>query len=249
MSRTEVEVARDPAGGRVRLVVRTDGPRGRAHLGVRVLAAGSDRARIALLAEGALLVAGDDVSLSLHVGPGVRLDVVEPAGTVAFDMRGGSARWGVGVEVADQGELVWRAAPLVVATGALVHRGVDLVLGSGSTALLREVVVLGRVHEAGGLLRQRLRVDGPGGPLLAEDLEADGARPRVGVLGPHRVLDTVSVLGRRATGIPTPPAAHRLELDGEGTIVRHLGAQTHTSPLDAVWTGLTATRRPERVPA
>jgi hypothetical protein len=43
------------------VVIRTDGPRGRGHLGVRVLQAGADGARVALLAEGALLVAGDDV--------------------------------------------------------------------------------------------------------------------------------------------------------------------------------------------
>ena len=61
MSQTRFEVGRDPSGGRVRMVVRTDGPRGRGHLGIRVLHAGADRARVAILAEGALLVAGDDV--------------------------------------------------------------------------------------------------------------------------------------------------------------------------------------------
>ena len=125
MSHTRLEVCRDPAGGRVRVVVRTDGPRGRGHLGIRVLHAGVDGAQVAVLAEGALLVAGDDVSVGMRVGPGVRLDVVEPAGTVAFDMRGGSARWGVAVEVDDGGELVWRAEPFVVATGAVVDRELE----------------------------------------------------------------------------------------------------------------------------
>jgi urease accessory protein len=248
VSHADLDVCRDPSGGRVRVQIRSDGPRGRGHLGLRVLDAGPDLARVALVAEGALLVAGDDVSVGMRVGAGVRLEVVEPAGTVAFDMRGGSARWGVRVEVADGGELIWRAEPVVVATGAVVDRDIAITLdGTGSLAL-REVLVLGRLRESGGIVRQRLRATGPGGPLLAEDLALDGAHPRVGVLGGHRVLDSVTVLGRRATRVPTPEGAHRLELEGDGTVVRHLGAQTHASPLDDLWAAIAA-RRPEPVPA
>jgi urease accessory protein len=248
VSHTRLEVGRDPAGGRVRVVVRTDGPRGRGHLGIRVLHAGVGEARVAVLAEGALLVAGDDVSVGMRVGPGVRLDVVEPAGTVAFDMRGGSARWGVGVEVDDGGELVWRAEPFVVATGAVVERDVNVILHGSGAALLREVLVLGRVREAGGIVRQRLRATASGRPLLVEDLALDGGSPRVGVVGHHRVLDSVTVLGRRAGGV-TPERAHMLELDGEGTVVRHLGAHTHTSPLEPFWTVVAAASRAQPVPA
>jgi urease accessory protein len=248
VSRTQLEVCRDPSGGRVRVVVRTDGPRGRGHLGVRFLAAGTDCARVALLAEGALLVADDDVSVGMRVGPGVRLDVVEPAGTVAFDMRGGSARWGVDLEVGDGGKIVWRAEPFVVATGAVVERDVSVVLDGSGGAALREVLVLGRVREAGGVVRQRLRASLAGQPLLAEDLVLDGERPRVGVAAGHRVVDSVTVLGRRATDLPTPPRAHRLELEGPGTVVRHLGADTHTSPLDPLWQSV-ARPEVEAVPA
>jgi urease accessory protein len=248
VSRTQLEVCRDPSGGRARLLVRTDGPRGRGHLGVRVLSTGTDRVRVALLAEGALLVAGDDVSLGMRVGPGVRLDIVEPAGTVAFDMRGGSARWTVDIEVQDAGELFWRSEPLVVATGAVVDREVALALSGSGCAVLREVLVLGRVREAGGLLRQRFRASVDGRPLLAEDLVLDGDRPRVGVVGPRRVVDSVAVLGRRPTE-PCPPGAHRLDLDGAGTLLRHLGADTHTSPLDPFWAGLVSAPVSEAVPA
>ena len=246
MSHTRLEVCRDPAGGRVRVLVRTDGPRGRGHLGIRVLHAGVDGARVAVLAEGALLVAGDDVSVGMRVGPGVRLDVVEPAGTVAFDMRGGSARWGVSVEVDDGGELVWRAEPFVVATGAVVDRELEVTLHGSGAAALREVLVLGRVREAGGVVRQRLRASASGRPLLAEDLALDGARPQVAVIGGHRVVDSVTVLGRRA-GASIPGAAHRLELEGAGTVVRHLGAQTHTSPLEPFWKVVAAAPRAEPV--
>jgi urease accessory protein len=249
VSHTHVDVERDASGGRVRIHVRSDGPRGRGHLGVRVLQAGPGHARIALLAEGALLVAGDDVSVGMRVGTSVRLEVVEPAGTVAFDMRGGSARWRVAVAVADGGELLWRAEPLVVVTGAVVDRDVAVTLDGTATVALRETLVLGRVGESGGVLRQRFRALRAVGPLLAEDLDIDGARPRVGVLGINRVVDSVTVLGRRAAGIPTPQAAHRLELDGPGTVLRYLGHDTHTSPLEGFWAATVGAPRMEAVPA
>ncbi|HYQ34174.1 MAG TPA: urease accessory protein, partial [Lapillicoccus sp.] len=110
----------------------------------------------------------------------------------------------------------------------------------------REVLVLGRVREAGGVVRQRLRASASGRPLLAEDLALDGARPQVAVVGGHRVVDSVTVLGRRA-GASTPGAAHRLELEGAGTVVRHLGAQTHTSPLEPFWKVVAAAPRAEPV--
>jgi urease accessory protein len=249
LSHTDLHVERDPSGRRVRIQVRSDGPRGRGHLGVRVLDAGPAHARVALLAEGALLLAGDDVSVGMRVGPFVRLDVVEPAGTVAFDMRGGSARWGVAIDVADGGQLVWRAEPFVVATGAVVDRDVTVTLDGTATVALRETLVLGRVRESGGVIRQRLRAHGATCPLLAEDLDIDGGEPRVGVLGPHRVVDSVTVLGRPAPGIPVPQGAHRLELDGPGTVLRYLGDHTHTSPLEGFWAATVAVRRAEAVPA
>lgn len=246
MSHTWVTADRDPAGGRPCVRVGSDGPRGRGHIGVRVLSAVPDRVRIALVAEGGLLVAGDDIGLGMRVGPGLVLDVVEPAGTVAYDMRGGHARWCVEVDVGSAARLVWRAEPFVVATGASVNRSVTVRLRDGGVAVLRETLVLGRVAESGGVLRQRFRVDLDGDPLLAEDLDADGARPRTGVLGGHRVLDAVSVLGDRATGVPTPPGVHRLELDRPGTLLRYIGDAVHSSPLEEAW--VSAGVVPERVP-
>ena len=235
MSRTWVTADRDAEGGRPCVRFGSDGPRGRGHLGVRVLSADPDRVRVALVAEGGLLVSGDDIGIGMRVGPGLTLEVVEPAGTVAYDMRGGRARWCVEVHVQAAARLVWRAEPFVVSTGAEVDRGVAVRLHGDGVAVLRETLVLGRVEEMGGVLRQRFRADVDGVALLAEDLEVDGRRPRAGVLGGLRVLDTVSVLGERATGLPTPPGAHRLELEGPGTVLRHLGDAVHSSPLEVVW--------------
>jgi urease accessory protein len=185
--------------------------------------------------EGALIVAGDDIDVCMRVHPGVRLEVVEPAGTVAYDMRGGTARWAATVEVEDGGTVLWRAEPFVVATGAAVERRVQVTLHGSAVTVLREVLVLGRAGEVGGRLHQAMRASRDGTPLFAEDLVVDGQHPRVAVLGRHRVVDSVTVLGTRAAGIPTPPEAHRLELEQEGTVVRWLGAAVHLSPLDTVW--------------
>ena len=177
------------------------------------------------LAEGALLVAGDDVSVGMRVGPGVRLEVVEPAGTVAFDMRGGSARWGVAIEVDDGGELVWRAEPFVVATGAVVERDVEVALAGSGAAVLREVLVLGRVREA----EVRPASDWGTRPREAAagrgSSSSTGSVPRVGVLGSHRVVDSVT----RPARPPAPPLPRRTgsELDGRRDRSAALRCQTH----------------------
>lgn len=46
-------------------------------------------ARVALVPERALLLSGDAVALHVVVDPGLRLELVETGGTVAYDMRGG----------------------------------------------------------------------------------------------------------------------------------------------------------------
>lgn len=241
MSRTVVVVtpgSRGPQSAPARVRVESGGPRGRAHVAARLLGVRGHTVRIALVAEGALLLAGDVVDLHLHIGDGCRLEVVEPAGTVAYDMRGGAASWRVAIDVATGGEVVWRGEPLVIAGGADVTRTLTVTLAGTATARLREILVLGRTREEGGRIRQSTAVTHDGGPVHLEDLSLDGARPRVGVLGDLRVVDTVSVLGRRAPGIPLPAGAHRLDLEAEATVVRALGAQTHLASLDTVWSAL-----------
>ena len=116
MSRTAVIVTPGAHGSKsapARVRVESDGPRGRAHLAARLLGVRGDTVRIALIAEGALLLAGDEIDLRLDVGEGCRLEVVEPAGTVAYDMRGGAASCRVAVDVETGGEVVWSGQPLV----------------------------------------------------------------------------------------------------------------------------------------
>jgi len=110
--------------------------------------------------------------------------------------------------------LTWQGQTFVLSGGADVTREVRIELATGSVAVLRETLVLGRTGEPGGRLLQTSRATLDGHPLLAEDLDLAPSQLRPGALGPWRVVDTLSILGRRAPGIPPPAAgSHRLDLD------------------------------------
>ncbi|WP_258933566.1 hypothetical protein [Nesterenkonia pannonica] len=69
--------------------------------------------------------------------------------------------------------------------------------------------------------------------ILFEDLAADAAAPDPGMLGEHRVMDSLIALG-----FDPEPAPGDLVLAETGAVARHLGADTHSSPLSgrlAVW--------------
>lgn len=238
MSRTGIEVDADPRGLRSQVRLGSSGPDGRGHLSARILAFGHASARIALVAEGALLLADDVIEIDVSVGPDATLDLIEPSGTVAYDMHGGSARWCVRVHLAERARLRWHGKPFVISQGADVSREVHVDLDAGATALVRETLVLGRSGELGGSLAQRTRVSHEGHPLLVENLVLGAHRPRTGLLGPWRVVDTVSVLGRRAEDTPKAvvgDGAHRFELEGPGTLIRSLSGQAHARCLDPAW--------------
>lgn len=245
MSRTSIEVKLDPRGQRARVRLNSSGPNGRGHLAARILGFGRACARVALVAEGALLLADDLIEVDVSVGSGAALDLVEPSGTVAYDMRGGSARWRVRVYLAEQARLRWHGRPFVLAHGADVTRDVQIDLAAGATAMVRETLVLGRSGERSGSLAQHTRISYWGQPLLVEDLALGAHRPPTDLLWSWRVLDTVSVLGVRAGGIPQAvigDGTHRFELDGPGTLIRSLSEQAHTRCLDPAWRVVSDTR-------
>ncbi len=229
---TVVEIDARPARAGLRLAT--------SQLAPKVLSVGPSNARIGLVAVTALLLGGDAVEIEVRVGAGATLDIVEMAGTVAYNARGEGSSWSVRAEVAEGGSLRWHGEPFVVSAGANVLRRSSIRLAEGARAMLRETVVLGRSGEIGGSLTTRTRVELAGRPLLAEDLDlADPvSRGRVGVLGvpqgpPHRVLDSVLLLGGRApaealTGL-------RFDLDGPGTLARWTGAELAASPIPGIW--------------
>lgn len=200
-------------------------------------------ARVALVAAGATLLGGDEVAVEVHVGAGCALEIEDVGGTVAYESTGAPSRFDVTIRLEEGARLVWRAHPFVVTDGADVRRRTTVTLGPRADLLLREVLVLGRTGERGGRLVSTLEArDEDGEPLLLEHLDLDGASPRSGVLGGHRVLDTAVLLGRRpptATG-GEPAGPRMLHLEAPGALGRSLGASTHLTGVEELmeaWAG------------
>lgn len=226
-----VGVERDASGRHLARELRPG-----AFLAPRPLMPASDRIRIALVGTRAGLLAGDDLGLRISVGPGARLELIEPAGLVAYDHRGGSSRWQARVDIAEGGELLWNGLPFVVSDGADVVRTMDARLATGARMLWRDTLVLGRSGERGGRLRATTRVSYEGHELLVEDLDLTDPvlRELPGVLGPHRVIGAVTALGATPAG---PPHPYRTDLAGPGAQVRLVdtAAPAVAAELDAVW--------------
>ena len=179
------------------------------------------RVRIALVGARALLLSGDRVTVEVRVEAGCSLDLVEVAATVAYDGRGGPAAvWSTNIHLGAGARLRWEAEPLVVADGAQVERHTHVDLAVDATARLRETLVLGRSGETGGAVLLRTRAHLAGRRLLAEDLDLRDplVRRSPAVLGAHRRVETLMVLGER---IEAPGA---LQLQQPGSLVRTIGA-------------------------
>ena len=207
-------------------------------LAPRLITADATGARVALVATTALLLGGDSVHIDVCVGPGAWLEIVETAGTVAYDAQGQASTWAVHAEVGSRGMLLWHGEPLVVSRGADVLRTSTVELGERSVVCLRETVVLGRSGESGGALFVRNRVSLRGDACLAEDLDlrSAGIRELPGLIGTAKVLDTVSVLGIVAPDNPLLRNGFRFDLDGSaGSVGRALRTELAGSPAGGWW--------------
>jgi urease accessory protein len=191
-------------------------------------------AKVALMPEGALLLSGDAIAIDIFVGPGARLELVEPGGTVAYPMAGGKASWDVTIELAPAASLVWAAEPFVVSEGATVDRRTTIRLGMGACFASRETIVLGRYGEHSGSLRQVLDVTGHGGAsLLREQFDVGPESSRL-LLGGTQTIGSILVVGRR---LPAEPCAWgtRFDLQGEGTMLRQLTTEAHLATSERAW--------------
>ncbi|WP_418606077.1 urease accessory protein UreD [Georgenia sp. SUBG003] len=201
-------------------------------LSPRVLGGDGAGARVGLVATRALLLGGDHVSIDVRVGAGAWLEIVETAGTVAFDAGGTPSSWSVTVTLEAGARLEWEALPFVVADGADVTRSTRVMLDDGARALLRETVVLGRTggarrpgaqphprHRRGERAPRRGRRPAPGLPDRPRDRACaasgcDGAGAVVGLVALRRarVLPVLagaagSSVGCAAAGVPSGDVA------------------------------------------
>jgi urease accessory protein UreH len=183
---------------------------------------GGGAARVALVQTRASIVRGDAVELSISVGEGAALELVEIGATLTHHARGGeSAEVTVEVAVGDGGRLTWLGAPLVVARGADVRRTVCVELAGAGRVLLGETVVLGRAHARYGALRARTRIVYDGRPTLDETLETgdpDTVASPV-VAGQAGVIAALTLAGLR----DDDPPAGAMQAHGPATLWRATG--------------------------
>jgi len=170
------------AAGRTRLtLVRSQAP--------LVLRPTADAVYLAAGAAGP--VGGDELDLTVTVGPGACLTLRTVAATVALPGRGESVSR-LTASVGAGGRLAVLPEPTVVAATAR-HRLVStLKVAAGAALVLREEVILGRHRETGGVYRGLSQVDVAGAPLLRHELVLDGADPTM--VGP------ASAVAARACG-------------------------------------------------
>lgn len=230
--RTRIEVER--VGGRDRVRMDAEGASGRPLIRPMLCPLpGSDLTRIALVPDGALLLAGDVVHLAVRIGAGAALEIVEPGGTVAYDMRGGRASWTVEIEIDDGGSLTWAGQQFVAAAGSDTVRRTTAALGRDARLALRETLVLGRHGEpAAGRLLSCTSVVVEGRPLLLDEVHLDlTPRSRL-ALGARRVIGSVLLAGARLPDDQGRPGM-RFDLEGDGTLLRATTDAAHE--IDAAW--------------
>lgn len=225
---TDVRTARVelwPGTGRSRLVL------GAGLVTPRVVRHDAARAHVALLATTATLLGGDTLRLVVEVGPGLRLDLHDVAGTVAYHGRGRRCVVDASLRVHDGATLTWAGEPLVVADGSVVTRHLHADVAEGGRLLLRDRVALGRSGQGGGRLDCHTTLTYAGRPALVEHLEVR-AGLGAGALGSARVVDTLTALGWRPEAAAGHPA---YRLHEPGSVARELLEEAHHSRLPRLW--------------
>jgi urease accessory protein len=219
-------------------------------LAPRVLRRDPSSVHVMLVATTATLLGGDVVELEVEVGDGLRLDLGEVAGTVAYHGRGRAAVVSTRVRVGTGATLTWAGEPLVVCDGARVERRLVADVDEGGRLLVRDHVALGRSGERGGSLECHTELGYGGTPALVETLDlGDGSdRDAPAMLGGARVVDTVTALGWRPDAVagtgerPWPPDGVSVyALAAPGAQARNLVHASHASAMPRVWGAWAAT--------
>jgi urease accessory protein len=178
-------------------------------------------AQVALVQSRASLIASDDIALSVEVGEGAALELIELGAMVALNARGGGrARMRARVSVGPRGRLVWLGQPLVAGEGSDVSSTISIELDDDAVMLRGESVVLGRAGERSGSLVSRTRVSLAGMPVLDETLDTRCVSLRSPVVaGDATTIAAVTLAGVR-DGAPPLGA---MQAFGRATAWRSVG--------------------------
>ena len=240
---------RDPLrGGR-----RGDAARGLGASGLlraRALPSRDGVARVALVQTAASLLSGDHVTLTVDCGPGCRLELVEVAGMVAHDVRGGpGARLDVRVALGAGARMSWAARPLTLAAGCDLRRSTRVDLRRRCrAALARHARPRPRRRGTRPHARRPRRAPRRG---RAARRAARHGRPRALVLTGRPRRRRAGPRHARALRRPCGAEQGTLQLAGPGTI-RPLPAPSLATaartldPLQARWRAAPLLRRPPR---
>lgn len=120
---------------------------------------------------------GDDLHLSVEVGPGASLTLRTAASSVVLPgPHGEQSRFEIAATVGHQGTLNWLPEPAVAVAGCH-HRAQARITTDGEATLVwREELVLGRHREASGSYDSSVALDVGGQPVLRQDLSIGGGR-------------------------------------------------------------------------
>jgi urease accessory protein len=204
----------------------------------RIVSRPGSVATVALVSTRASLIAGDDVRLSVSVGPGAVLELVEIGATLAHDARSGPpATIQTSLTVEPGGALVWCGEPLIAASGCDALRMTGAEVGAGGRLLLGDTVVLGRARERPGALSARTRIVCDGAPLIDETLDTrdlDTLGSAV-VMGGRRVLRSLMLAGI----LDHDPPESTLRAHGPGMLWRSFApAESDLRGVAARWRSL-----------
>jgi urease accessory protein len=174
-----------------------------------------------LVGSAAGLLAGDSLKMRLELAGGASLNVRTTAAMLAHPCDGGGrTSTSVDCRLGPGAHLTWLPEPLI-ACRACHHTGrAQVRLGVGASAVWLDTITLGRTGEEPGRLEQRLDVAVDGHALLREGLRLEAGWDGPAVLGGHRHLANLHLLGRRLP--PEVAIAGAMQLAGPGTTVRLL---------------------------
>lgn len=158
----------------------------------------SGAARVHLVGAAAGPMGGDEVVVTLEVGPGAALEVRSAAAAIALPggaRDGSTARVRTEVTVAIGARLDLACEPTVVCSGAGLAALTEVDAAEGGDVRIVEQTVFGRHGEHGGDWTGRTSATADGLPVMRSSLDGAGVRARGG-----RAVITVLSLGPSAMG-------------------------------------------------
>jgi len=182
--------------------------------GTHAARAAASAAQVHLVGGAAGPIGGDELHLSLHLGPGARLRVHSVAASIALPgHRPSESTLDISIRIETGAALTWSPQPLIAAQGARHRTTVRVEMAEDARLTWHEQTLLGRHGEQPGSAVTRLCVRRADRPLLDHTLAVGPRHP--GSLGPavtgtDRASATMLIVDPAWTHVPP---ADRLVID------------------------------------